>query len=646
MTNLELAKKLVALLGGKSNVEKAAHCMTRLRVTCKDSNRVNEKEIKECEGVLGLVVEGNSYQIVLGPGKVKKVTDICTQELGLPKAGGHGSDWEENKAAIKGQQKQGKLKQFLKLISEIFVPIIPAIIAAGLFNGFGSLLAQLIGDGVISGSFFQMLQLILSLLGGAFLSYFSIYTGIRAAEVFGATPAFGGMIGGISIGANIIEIAKMIGLYNEAIPLESVLTTGKGGIIGVIFGVWILSVIEKNIRKRIPDVLDLIVTPFVSLLTAGIIFIFLIMPLAGFLSDGLVSLLTIIINSTNPFIRVISGFLLSALFLPMVLLGLHHGLIPIYAVQLEQMGGVSLFPVLSMGGAGQVGAAIAIYFVARKVGNKKMQGIITGALPAGFLGVGEPLIYGVTLPLGKPFITAGIGAGFGGAYIMLTQVMANAWGPSGLVAIPLMQGGSGMLNFLIGLLIAYAGGFLVTKALIKDSDVREEAAPETNGTETEIMMQKDTILYAPVDGACIPLSEVKDEVFVNKMMGEGVAFQFDGDILVSPCDGTIVMIAATKHAIGILGDDGAELLIHVGLDTVKLNGKGFHILKKSGDTVKTGEPIMQLDRKLMETHNIDLTTPMVITNSDQFQLKPIYGNALEKGISEAVTCILKSFSKG
>ena len=158
----------------------------------------------------------------------------------------------------------------------------------------------------------------------------------------------------------------------------------------------------------------------------------------------------------------------------MVLLGLHHGLIPIYAVQLEQMGGVSLFPVLAMGGAGQVGAAIAIYLMAKKVGNKRMKGIITGALPAGFLGVGEPLIYGVTLPMGKPFITAGIGAGFGGAYVMLTQVMANAWGPSGLVAIPLMQGTSGMLNYLIGLVIAYAGGFVVTKIFIKDKDVLEE----------------------------------------------------------------------------------------------------------------------------------------------------------------------------
>ncbi len=472
MTNTELARTIVDLLGGKENVVKAAHCMTRLRVTCRDGGRVKESEIKKTEGVLGVVAEGNNYQIVLGPGKVKKVTDICIEELGLPKNVGDGS-WEANKEQIKSRQKQSKVKDFMKLISEIFVPMIPAIIAAGLFNGFSSLLSQLIADGMVSGNFFVMLQLILSLLGSAFLGYFAIYTGIRAAEVFGATPAFGGILGGISIGANIVEISKMMGLYNEEVPLESVLTTGKGGIIGVIFGVWILSLIEKNIRKRVPDVLDLIVTPFTSLLLSGIVFIFLIMPAAGFVSDGLVAVLSVIINSANPVIRVISGFLLAALFLPMVLLGLHHGLIPIYAVQLEQMGGVSLFPVLAMGGAGQVGAAIAIYLMAKKVGNNRMKGIITGALPAGFLGVGEPLIYGVTLPMGKPFITAGIGAGFGGAYAMLTQVMANAWGPSGLVAIPLMQGGAGMLNYLIGLVIAYVGGFVVTKIFIKEKDVME-----------------------------------------------------------------------------------------------------------------------------------------------------------------------------
>lgn len=201
--------------------------------------------------------------------------------------------------------------------------------------------------------------------------------------------------------------------------------------------------------------------------------IFAIMPVAGFVSDWLVDGLSLLLNSSNPVISVISGYVLAALFLPMVLLGLHQGLIPIYTIQLETMGGISLFPVLAMAGAGQVGAAIAIWIKAKKVGNRKMEKIIAGALPAGFLGVGEPLIYGVTLPLGKPFITAGLGAGFGGAYVMLTHVMANAFGPSGLVAIPLMQGTSGMLNFLIGLVISYVAGFIITYFGIKSSAVAD-----------------------------------------------------------------------------------------------------------------------------------------------------------------------------
>lgn len=471
MNNTELAKKLVELIGGKDNVLKATNCMTRLRITVKNAALVDDAGIKATEGVLGIVVENNAYQIVLGPGKAKKVADICTDELGLPKVDEGLGDWKENKAAIKSTQKEGPVKKAVRTIAEIFIPLIPAIIAAGLFNGFASLISTLQGQEVLAADgFWKVTQLLFALIGGSFLGYFAIYTGINAAKQFGATEGMGGMIGAISISANIVALSTIFGLYDADVPLNSILTTGKGGIMGVILGVWILSKVEKAIRKRVPDVLDLIVTPFLSLLITAILFVFIIMPITGFASDLLVSGLSVIINSTNAVVSIISGYLLSALFLPMVLLGLHHGLIPIYAVQLESMGGVSLFPVLAMAGAGQVGAAIAIYIIAKRVGNKNMQKVITGALPAGFLGVGEPLIYGVTLPLFKPFFTAGLGAGFGGAYIMLTKVMANAWGPSGLVAIPIMKPES-MLNFFIGLVISYVAGFIITMLVIKDKDV-------------------------------------------------------------------------------------------------------------------------------------------------------------------------------
>ncbi len=470
-TNNELASRILELVGGKSNVAAATNCMTRLRLRIKDSSKVQLEELKNTEGVMG-VVESDTLQVVVGPGKAKKLADIFTDELGVSKDAVVTDNWQENKASMKAGQKKNKLKQALETIAGIFIPLIPAIIAAGIFNGFASLIQTLQNNGNLAAdsNTWNLIRLMFSLIGSGFLGYFAIYTGINAAKRFGATEALGGMLGAMSIGAQINSISQILGLYNADVPLTSVLTTGKGGIIGVIIGVWVLAKVEKAVRKAVPDVLDLIVTPIISLLTVGILFVLIIMPVSGFASDYLVEALSVIINSEHTIVSIISGYVLSALFLPMVLLGLHHGLIPIYAIQLQNLGGVTLFPVLAMAGAGQVGAAIAIYLKARKVNNKRMQSVIMGALPAGVLGIGEPLIYGVTLPLGKPFITAGLGAGFGGAFVMATKVMATAWGPSGLVALPLMQPGS-MLNYFLGIVISYIGGFIITSLFIKNSEV-------------------------------------------------------------------------------------------------------------------------------------------------------------------------------
>lgn len=469
-TNNELAGKIIELVGGKENIISATNCMTRVRIRIKDSSKVDLEKLKETEGVMG-VVESDTLQVVVGPGKAKKVADILVEEFNIPQDSVVTEDWKDNKENIKSGQKKGPLKRGLETIAGIFIPLIPAIIAAGIFNGFASLIGTLQANGNLPASnIWNMIQLMFSLIGTSFLGYFAIYTGINAAKRFGATEALGGMVGAMSIGVQINSISEMLGLFNADIPLNSILITGKGGIIGVIIGVYLLSKVEKAVRKAIPDVLDLIVTPVVSLLIVGLALVLVVMPVSGFLSDGLVNGLSVIINSDNTIVSVISGYILAAIFLPMVLLGLHHGLIPIYAIQLEAMGGVSLFPVLAMAGAGQVGAAIAIYLKAKKVNNKRMQSVIAGALPAGILGIGEPLIYGVTLPLGKPFITAGLGAGFGGAFVMATKVMATAWGPSGLVALPLMQPNS-ILNYFLGVVISYIGGFIMTNIFIKNSQV-------------------------------------------------------------------------------------------------------------------------------------------------------------------------------
>lgn len=468
--NEQLIEKIVKAVGGKDNISSATNCMTRLRMRIRNDQAIDHDQLQDIDGVMG-VVKAETLQVVVGPGTAKKLADLLISQYNIPADQSAENNWEENKQAVKNKQKQSKLKHALETIAGIFIPMIPAIIAAGIFQGFSSLLGTLISEGAISGQFFEALRLIFALIGTSFLGYFAIYTGVNAAKRFGATEALGGMVGAMSIAGPIIDLSTLFGLYDADQPLNSILTTGKGGIIGVIFGVYLLAIIERNVRKRIPDVLDLIVTPVVTLFTTALLLIFVVMPISGFISDWLVEALSLIIGSENAVVSVISGYVLAAVFLPMVLLGLHHGLIPIYAIQLEALGGVSLFPVLAMAGAGQVGAAIAIYLIAKKVGNHRLKQVITGALPAGILGIGEPLIYGVTLPLGKPFITAGLGAGFGGAYVMMTNVMANAWGPSGLVAVPLMHPDK-MIHFVIGIFISYVAGFIITYTFIKQKDIQ------------------------------------------------------------------------------------------------------------------------------------------------------------------------------
>lgn len=476
-TNEELLKDILDQVGGPDNVQSATNCMTRMRIRVKDDGKVNQEGLENVEGVMG-VVDADTLQIVVGPGTAKKVTDLLIMDYNVAESSDQDSesvvseDWQSNKQDIKDSQQKGRGKKALETIANIFIPMIPAIIAAGLFQGFSSLIGTMIGEGTIDGAFWQATQTMFALIGNSFLGYFAVFTGVNAAKEFRATEALGGMIGAMSIAAPLIDLSTQFGLYDAEEPLNSILTTGKGGIIGVIIGVWILAQIERFVRKRVPDVLDIMVTPVITLLIAGLIMVFIVMPVSGVVSDWLVSFLNLFIGSENTFVNILSGYLLAALFLPMVLLGLHHGLIPIYAIQLETLGGVSLFPVLAMAGAGQVGAAIAIYMLANKMKDDRMKGVIAGGLPAGILGIGEPLIYGVTLPLGKPFITAGLGAGFGGAYVMMMGVTAGAWGPSGWVALPLMQGTSSMLHFGIGLLISYVAGFIITRLVIKEDDLR------------------------------------------------------------------------------------------------------------------------------------------------------------------------------
>ena len=481
MSNEELARKIVDLLGGKENILNAENCMTRIRVNIRDAAKADREGIKNTPGVLGVVGDEPNYiQVVLGPGKVRDVMQICTEKLGIreqaaqqdgQKGAKKVGDWEANKKAVKSGQKNTKLINKVRVLADIFTPMIPAFIASGICNGLGKVIKILMTNGVLPDVVaVVVIYNIFVLIGNAFLSYMAIFTGVRAAKQFGVNEMLGGMMGAASLNAVVNTISTAIGWYNKDVVNDSVLATGAGGIIGVVVGVWILAKIERWVHKHMPDVLDVSFTPLVSMLIAVPLFVLVVMPVTGWISTLVSAFLNLFINSSNPVVSVIAGYILAATFLPLVLLGLHRGLVPIYAIQIEAMGGTTLFPAVAMAGAGQVGAAIALYIKAKQSGNNRLKQVITGALPAGVLGIGEPLIYGVTLPLMKPFITAGLGAGFGGAYVMLMHVMSTAYSPSGLLAVTHMLPEC-MLNYLIGIVIAYVASAIITYIFIPVEDV-------------------------------------------------------------------------------------------------------------------------------------------------------------------------------
>ncbi|HGN7338743.1 TPA: PTS transporter subunit EIIC [Staphylococcus aureus] len=462
----QLAERIIAAVGGMDNIDSVMNCMTRVRIKVLDENKVDDQELRHIDGVMG-VIHDERIQVVVGPGTVNKVANHMAELSGV-KLGDpiphHHNDSEKmdyksyaadkakaNKEAHKAKQKNGKLNKVLKSIANIFIPLIPAFIGAGLIGGIAAVLSNLMVAGYISGAWITQLITVFNVIKDGMLAYLAIFTGINAAKEFGATPGLGGVIGGTTLLTGMAGKNILMNVFTGE-PLQP----GQGGIIGVIFAVWILSIVEKRLHKIVPNAIDIIVTPTIALLIVGLLTIFIFMPLAGFVSDSLVSVVNGIISIGGVF----SGFIIGASFLPLVMLGLHHIFTPIHIEMINQSGATYLLPIAAMAGAGQVGAALALWVRCKR--NTTLRNTLKGALPVGFLGIGEPLIYGVTLPLGRPFLTACIGGGIGGAVIGgIGHIGAKAIGPSGVSLLPLISDNM-YLGYIAGLLAAYAGGFVCT----------------------------------------------------------------------------------------------------------------------------------------------------------------------------------------
>jgi sucrose PTS system EIIBCA or EIIBC component len=624
----ELAEKIFAASGGMDNVESVNHCMTRVRMTVRDHDKVDQQGLKDIPGVMG-VVNDEQLQVIIGPGKVNKVANAMVAQAGvdlgqeIPQSTPSGKDalsakTAEMKAAQKAKQKQSPLKSLLKDISNIFVPMIPAFVGAGLVAGIASVLTNLITAGRLDGDTWNYYVMILNILKNGMFTYLAIFTGVNAAQVFKANPTLGGVIGSVILLSGMNPDAPIQNLFTG-----EALVANQGGILGVIFAVWLLAKLEAVLHKVIPEAIDIIVTPTLCLLIIGLAEIFLIMPLAGAISDSLVGSINWVLNVGGAF----SGFVLGAAFLPMVMFGLHQILTPIHIQMIEATGSTQLLPILAMAGAGQVGAALALWVRLRK--DKELTEMIKGALPVGILGIGEPLIYGVTLPLGRPFITACIGGGIGGAVIgALSNIGATAIGPSGMALIPLIANGH-WLGYIFGLLAGYAGGFVATYffgipkdrlAAVKEAEAGTETvvpqATAAENTNERSVQDTTTTFYAVANGQTKALTESSDPVFRQKMLGDGYFVLPENGAIYAPVSGTVTAVFPTKHAIGFTTSSGLEVLLHMGVDTVELKGMPFDVFVEVGQEVTPDTQVAQVDLPQLKAHQKAGEMLVLVTNMD------------------------------
>ncbi|MFJ6012934.1 PTS transporter subunit EIIC [Streptomyces sp. NPDC092952] len=497
--NRATAAAILPLVGGAANVDSVAHCMTRLRLGLRDRSLVDDEALKAVPAVMG-VVEDDTYQIVLGPGTVARVTPEFERMIEKARAAEPGAHHPPESApgaaagttdpasapsgpdasaaglaaqgaAMKAARKAKNatpFKLFLRRIANIFVPLIPALIGCGIIAGLNGLLVNL--------GWLPSVTPALAAMASGFMALIAVFVGFNTAKEFGGTPILGGAVAAIIVFPGVANI--------EAFGQK--LSPGQGGVLGALGAAVLAVYVEKWCRRRVPEALDVLVTPTLTVLVSGLVTIFGLMYLAGEVSTAIGTFADWLLSNGGAG----AGFVLGGLFLPLVMLGLHQALIPIHTTLIEQQGYTVLLPILAMAGAGQVGAAVAVYF--RLPRNGSIRRTIKSALPAGLLGVGEPLIYGVSLPLGRPFITACVGGAFGGGFVGLfnqlgDKVGSTAIGPSGWALFPLLDGnhslGTTAAIYAGGLLVGYLTGFLATyffgfgKDLLAEFDVAQEPAP-------------------------------------------------------------------------------------------------------------------------------------------------------------------------
>lgn len=644
MDYAKTASLVIKYVGGKNNIKSVTHCATRLRFQLRDNGLRNEEAISDLEGVKGVFLTQSQFQIIFGSGIVNMVCDEVQKQLGTL----------EEKPEEKEKGKGNVVQRFIKMLSDIFVPIIPAIVAGGLLMGLNNLLTSPLVNGQSMIELYPMWQGLASAINtfaNAPFTFLPVLIGFSATRKFGGNAFLGAAMGMIMVHPDLLN-AYQIGLAQPPVwdifGFQIAAIGYQGTVLPVLAVSWILANIEKRLHKVTPSWLDNLTTPLLSILVTSFLTFICVGPVLREAGNLLASGITWLYNTLGP----VGGALFGFAYAPITMTGMHHSFIAIETQLLADSahtGGSFIFSTASMNNVAQGAAVLAVLLMTK---NDKMKSICSASGISALLGITEPAMFGVTLKLKYPFYAAMAGSAAGSAYLAATKTLAQALGAAGLPGFISMKPDHYM-NFAIGIILSMGVSFALTMVFWKKFALGREDGPEkkdagrAEGTETasdveisrkiempQVIEQSREIiteLYVPMKGQVLDVGQSADEVFASKALGDGVAINPAEGMVCAPCDGTISLLFPTKHAVGITSETGVEVLIHIGINTVQLDGQGFEAFVAQGDKVKKGHKLIAADLDLIREKGMNPQTMMILPEGGNLDVTVYPGGQADSG---------------
>lgn len=594
------AQEIYMTVGKRENLVSAAHCATRLRLVTKDNSIVDMKKLEDIDGVKGVFSSNGQLQIIIGTGTVNKVYDEFLAVSGMSAA-----TKDDVKAAAAAAQPLPK--RMVKALGDVFVPILPAIVAAGLMMGLVEALGKFFPAFAGSDIYSWM-----DLVSNTAIVYLPVLVAISSARVFGGNIFLGGTIGMLLMHMNLLSAWTAASdpsqiQYWHILCFDIRQVNYQGHIIPIIIAIWIMCQLEKWLHKHVPEMIDLFVTPLITVIVTAFLTMSVIGPAFIVVENNILTVVKWLLALPMG----IGSFICGAVYPLTVVCGIHHMFNVLEAGMIAENGMNFWLPVSCSANFAMCAACVAVFVKAKNVKTKSL------ALPAGLsasLGITEPAIFGINLRYVKPLVCGMVGAAFGAAFGTIVGVYGSAYGVTGIPGFLITTDCT--MQYTIMLLIAGGISFVLTYILWKE-DIPEAETAATVEKTVETKWEPGTII-CPVKGVAVANDQIPDETFASGALGGGVGIEPEEGIVVAPCDGEISSIADSKHAIGITSADGMEILIHVGIDTVAMNGKGFQPQVSQGDQVKAGQVIMKFSIEEIKRANYPAITAVLLTNSDDY----------------------------